>query len=74
MKILAMDVGKSKTVGYAVDTATGEAAFETVATTPTVIRRWMKERRPDRVVMEIGPLAGWIHDAARKCGAEFLRV
>ena len=74
MKILAMDVGKSKTVGYAVDTATGEAAFETVVTTPTVIRRWMQKRRPDRVVMEIGPLAGWIHDAVRAEGVREVQV
>jgi transposase len=74
MKILAMDVGKSKTVGYAVNTATGEAAFEAVATTPTVIRRWMQKRRPDRVVMEIGPLAGWIHDAVRAEGVREVQV
>jgi transposase len=74
MKILAMDVGKSKTVGYLVDTTTGEAAFETVVTAPTVIRRWVRKQRPDRVVMEIGPLAGWIHDVVRAAGVGDIEV
>ena len=74
MKILALDLGKSKSVAYTVDTATGECGFKTVRTEPAVLGRLFAEGRPDRLVFEIGPLAGWVHDAARQAGVRQIEV
>ena len=74
MRILALDVGKSKSVAYEVDTRTGECGFTKVATRPAVLRRLFVQRRPDRLVMEIGPMAGWIGDLARVSGIRQVQV
>jgi transposase len=74
MKIVALDLGKSKTVSYAVDTETGDAAFETIRTTPEDLGRWFRRHRPRWMVMEIGALAGWVHDLARACGVRRIDV
>jgi len=74
MKIVALDLGKSKTVSYAVDPRTGEAAFETIRTTPEDLGRWLRRHRPSHLVMEIGALTGWVHDLARACGVRRIDV
>lgn len=74
MKIVALDLGKSKTVSYALDTETGDVAFETIRTTPDDLGRWLRRRRPQHLVMEIGTLAGWVHDLARACGVRHIDV
>lgn len=74
MRILALDLGKSKSVAYTVDTATGECGFKTVRTEPAVLGRLFAEGRPDRLVFEIGPLAGWVHDAASEAGVRQIEV
>jgi transposase len=62
MKILALDLGKNKSVVCALDTTTNGHAFETIRTQPQEMHDLIVERRPDRVVIEIGPQAGWVHD------------
>jgi transposase len=74
MKIVALDLGKSKTVSYALDPGTGEAAFETIRTTPEDLGRWLRRCRPSHVVMEIGALTGWVHDLARASGVRRIDV
>ena len=74
MKILALDVGKSKSVAYQLDTETGEAGFKTILTRSESLVRLVARRRPDRVVFEIGPLAGWIHDLMVGCGVRQIQV
>jgi transposase len=72
MKILALDVGKSKSVAYLSDRETGEVEFRTVRTRPSEIAALLAKVRPDQVVFEIGPMAGWLHDLATAAGVEVL--
>jgi transposase len=74
MKILALDVGKSKSVAYRLDSETGEVGFKTILTRAESFVRLVARWRPDRVVFEIGPLAGWIHDVMTGCGVHEVQV
>src|SRR5687767_15237843 len=82
MKILALDLGKYKTVfcdyvtGYVTDHVTagagagaGQCGYGKVPTAPKDLHDLLVERRPDRVVLEAGPAAGWVHDLAAALGA-----
>jgi len=62
MNILAMDLGKSKTVACFYDSNNGKHKFEKVKTTPQQIHDLLVEFSPDRVVFEISSLAGWVYD------------
>lgn len=62
MKILALDLGKSKTVACILDTTTNAERFTTVKTVPFEMQDLVERFRPDRVVFEIGPQAGWVHE------------
>jgi hypothetical protein len=53
MNILAMDLGKYKTVFCDYNTANAEHTFGTVKTTPQKIHDLIVEKEPDRVIMEI---------------------
>ena len=64
MNILAMDLGKSKTVICYYDSQTGKHRYSTVRTTPQQIHDVLAEYCPQRVVFEIGGLAGWVKDIA----------
>lgn len=70
MKILAMDLGKFKSVACIYDVATGEHTFETVQTEWLEVDRVVSAVHPDRVVIEISPLAGWIGDLVRAQGID----
>jgi len=74
MRILALDVGKSKSVAYQVNTRTGVCGFRTVLTRPAVLGRLFARSRPHRLVMEVGPMAGWIGDLARSSGVRQVEV
>jgi hypothetical protein len=70
MKILALDLGKNKTLLCDYVSETGQHEFETVrtdATAPAAMPAW---RRPDRVVFEVGPSAGWVADLVRSQGVD----
>ena len=58
MKILALDLGKFKTVGCVYESASGEHHFKTVATTRTALAQLVKAVKPDRVVIEVCNIAG----------------
>jgi transposase len=66
MKILALDLGKFKTVACVYDTTTHKAIYETIKMTPFGLHNLVASHEPDRVVFEIGPAAGWVHDVARQ--------
>lgn len=68
MKILALDLGKSKSVGCLLETKTNTTTYVTVKTTPEAIRVLLCRLRPERVVLEVGTPAGWVHDVARGLG------
>ena len=65
MKILALDMGKFKTVFCNYYTNTADHHFGTLATTPQAMHDLFVEQQPDRLVMEVSHVAGWIHDLAR---------
>lgn len=62
MMILALDLGKSKSVGCILDTTTHTHRFCSVATTPQAIHDRLVKLTPDRLVIEVGTPAGWVHD------------
>ena len=64
MKIVAMDLGKNKTVVCYYDSTDGSHRFVTVLTRPQAIHDAIVVQPADRIVMEIGSAAGWIYDMA----------
>jgi transposase len=70
MRILALDLGKFKTVACEYESETGRHRFATVLTTPKALHDLIVEREPDRVVIEICSIAGWVCDLVRSLGIE----
>jgi transposase len=70
MKILALDLGNYKTVGCEYERESGEHRFKTSFTTPAALEQLVKEVKPDRVVIEVCNIAGWVCDRLRGLGVE----
>lgn len=70
MNILAMDLGKSKTVVCFYDCNTGEHEFDKVTTKPKDIHDLIVDKSPQRVVLEICSAAGWVYDIVRALGVD----
>jgi transposase len=70
MKILALDLGNYKSVACVYEAAGTSHKFATVGTTPKGLHDLLVEEEPDRVVIEICPLAGWVSDLVRALGIE----
>ncbi len=70
MKILAIDLGKVKSVACDYESQTAAHQFETVRTEPAILEDLFRRHRPDRVVIEVGPAAGWITDLAARMKIE----
>lgn len=70
MKILAIDLGKFKNVYCLFDTDTGEEQIATIRSQPAIMADVLDSISPDRVVIEIGPTAGWVSDLVRERGIE----
>jgi transposase len=68
MRILAIDLGKSKSVACELNTATTEHRFLSIQTRPDQLDDLLSEVRPDRVVIEISSQAGWVGDQVRSAG------
>ena len=64
MKIVALDLGKFKTVSCLYDTEASQSSYEKLKTAPFVLHQLIARLCPDRVVFEVGPMAGWVHDVA----------
>jgi len=64
MNILAMDLGKNKTVFCEYESETAEHKFGKVKTSPKQIHDMLVEKAPDKIVFEICSAAGWIYDIA----------
>ena len=60
--ILAIDLGKYKSVACVHDPATGECAFTTFETTRAELRKLIDQERPGVMVIEACLLARWVHD------------
>jgi len=65
MKILALDLGKYKTVGCEYEAFSGVHSFSTIATTPTALAQLVRAVKPARVVIEVCNIAGWVCDLLR---------
>jgi transposase len=70
MKILAIDLGKKKSVACLYQTETSQHRYKSLPTVPKEIHDLVIEFEPDRVVIEIGSVAGWICDLVRSLGIE----
>ena len=70
MNILAMDLGKSKTVVCFYDSENGKHEFSKVRTRPEEIHDLIVDKSPGRVVFEICSSAGWIYDIVKALGIE----
>jgi transposase len=70
MNILALDIGKYKTVFCDYVCESGEHKFGRDKTTPQAIHDLIVSKQPEKVVMEVCSIAGWIVDIARVLGKE----
>ncbi|WP_166832054.1 IS110 family RNA-guided transposase [Thalassoroseus pseudoceratinae] len=70
MRILAIDLGKTSSVAcvYEVEDATRQ--FRRFRTTGQALQSLVNDIRPDRMVIEICPMAGWIADLITSMGVE----
>jgi transposase len=62
MRILAIDMGRSKCVACDYVRESGEHGFEALLTTPEAFHDLIVARSPDVVAIEICPAAGWVRD------------
>jgi transposase len=60
--ILALDLGKYKSVACVYDRGTAQASFDTITTSRAELLRLIERHRPGVVVIEVCALAGWVHD------------
>jgi transposase len=70
--ILAIDLGKYKSVAYRHDQATDEQRFTTFETSRAEMRRLLSAPQPAVVVIEACLLAGWVHDLCGELGVTCL--
>jgi transposase len=70
--ILAIDLGKYKSVACVHDRATGEFGFTTFETTRTELRKLVGKEQPAVIVIEACLLAGWVHDLCSELGVRCL--
>jgi transposase len=68
MRILALDLGKYKTVGCVYEASSGKHRFKASATTPAGLTQLVREVNPDLVVIEVCNIAGWVCDLLRGMG------
>jgi transposase len=68
MKILALDLGKYKTVACEYEAESGRHRFHTSLTTAAALQRLVLQVQPAQVVLEICNIAGWICDLLRGLG------
>jgi transposase len=70
MNILALDLGKYKTVFCNYNPTNGEHEFGKVSTIPQEIHDLIVEKEPQKIVLEVCHIAGWIVDIAKALGIE----
>jgi transposase len=70
MRILAIDLGKNKSVACVYEAESGTAQFQKLPTGIPAIQDLLRVHCPDRVVIEICPSAGWVGDLVLAEGLE----
>ena len=68
--ILALDLGKFKSVACRYDPATGAHVFETIATNPSAVHDLLVDANPQLRVIEACGVCGWIADLAESLSIE----
>jgi transposase len=63
--ILALDLGKFKSVACVYEPASGTHRFQTIATSPAAVHDLLVASAPSRLVIEACSIAGWVADLAR---------
>jgi len=71
-RILAIDLGKFKSVTCLLDSDTNQTEFWTMATDRNYLLAVLKNYTPDLVVIESCGLAGWVHDICTEEGYKML--
>lgn len=71
MKILAIDLGKNKSVICMYDTETRHPQYGKLNTTPQAMHDLLVEQQPDRVVYENGNPSGWLTDLVEAFEVEY---
>jgi transposase len=66
--ILALDLGKFKSVACAYEPTTAPPQFATLTTSRAELIRLLERQRPAVVVIEACTLAGWVHDLCGERG------
>jgi transposase len=74
MSILAVDMGKYKSVACVFDAKTAKHRFQTLPTSPQDFHDLLVEVQPELILIEIGPLAGWVVELARSLELKILVV
>jgi transposase len=69
MNLVAIDLGKFKSVAcmYRSD---DDVTYRTIETGPQAIHDLLVEWKPDRLVVEVGTVTGWVHDIAVSLGIQ----
>ena len=74
IKILALDLGKNKSVACILDTESSKASYRRIRTVPFDLTILINDVEPDRVVFEVGTSAGWVHDIMAGSGIKDIQV
>ena len=72
--ILAIDMGKNKSVYCRYDASNGKHCFGTLPTRPKDFHDLLVEHSQDTVVIEVSPLCGWVSDLCLALGVKLLVV
>lgn len=72
MKILAIDLGKFKSVACLFDTETNQAQYETIAMHRGLVEDVLQRSQPQKVVIETCTNSNWVHDICQEHGYEVL--
>lgn len=70
MRILAIDLGKNKSVACIYEAESNVSRFQKLVTGIPAIQQLIQACRPDRVVIEVCPAAGWVGDLVLSEGVE----
>ena len=70
--ILAIDLGKFKSVTCQYDPETQEAAYATIPTDPETLKKLLERINPELVVFEACTVSGWLADLCRELGLAFV--
>lgn len=72
MKILALDLGKFKSVSCCFDTERLTTEYWTLSTDRAYLTKVLQNYQPQLVVIEACSIAAWVHDLCRELGWEIL--